>query len=226
MSLFIVEKTAAIIECAGRKRAPMIQVFTYTHRGFLRFKGFIFRSVPGAFSRMRLSVAECRTDGIAEYNIFIVERVKGYRACLRDIDRTVFIEHTLVYLYVDYLAYHAARLRVIALESALERDRQLLDQRCVYKLRALCVKARAGEFVGDIIAGNDAHIVACRHMLCISHADGESAARKNVLSRAVSGADAHRQLVFLADAAPCSIHSAGRAVLAVCGKDKYRLRIG
>ena len=79
--------------------------------------------------------------------------------------------------------------------------------------------------VRHLVAGLNAHIVAGHHLLRRGHADGEGFAGQNVGGGFMAFADAHTQLLVLADAAPGRVHGVGGAVFIVSRQDKDRLGI-
>ena len=127
---------------------------------------------------------------------------------------------------IDYIAHHQAGFGIIALQYAFDRDGQFVDQRRVHKFGPGGMEARLSELIRFIVARYHAHIVARRNMIGISHADGKCLAGKNVGGGLVAGADAHGQLLIVADPAPGRIHGVRRAILSIGGEDKDRLRIG
>ena len=136
--------------------------------------------------------------GVSEDNIGVVKGVESDGLCLFHID-LAFCQDALVDADIDDITHHAAGLGIIALETALESNGKLFDERRVDKLGGLRVEARTGKFVLDDVTRGKSHIVAFRDMVGVRHRDGKGAARENVLCRFVLRGDAHSEFVFLRD---------------------------
>ena len=85
--------------------------------------------------------------------------------------------------------------------------------------------AGPGHLVRSLIAGLAAHIVAGHQLLHCGHAHGEGLVGQDIGGGPVVGADAHAQLLFIADATPGCVHGVGGAVLVVGRQDQDRLGI-
>ena len=174
---------------------------------------------------MGLGVSKVRSDDRAEADIGLVERIIGDGRDLVHVDLALRREIGLVHADVHDLADEAAALRVIAHNTAGNGDGQLIDAGRVDEFGLRGMEAGAGELVRHLVAGHQPDIVAGDDLLRRAHADGERAAGQQVLHRAVRRADAERQLLIIADAAPGGVHGAGRAVLAIGSQNEHRLRI-
>ena len=152
--------------------------------------------------------------------------IKGDGPQLVRVDLLGFVQHGLVGTHVDALPHQAAALRVVAHQAALHGHRQLVDEGRVYKFRFGGVPAGLCHLVRHLISGLDAHIVAGNHLLRRGHTDGKGLACQNVGSGFMAFADAHAQLLVLADSAPGRVHGVGGAVFIVGSQDKDWLGVG
>ena len=73
------------------------------------------------------AVVERLSDGLAEDDIGVVEGVEGNRADLRNVGEPCGIKRALIDADIDDLADEPPGLRIIALDAALDGNRQLRE---------------------------------------------------------------------------------------------------
>ena len=144
---------------------------------------------------------EGAAHGFTQHHIGIVEGVEGDRLRLAYIHMAVRVQHALIHADVDDLAYHAAGFGVIADQLAFQRDGQLGNQGRIHEGGFFGVEASLGKLIRLLVARHQTHIIARGHVLRIRHADGKGTARQDILGGLVPSADAHGNLLILADAA-------------------------
>ena len=138
---------------------------------------------------------------------------------------TVRVQHALIHADVDDFAHQAAGFGVIADQLAFQRDGQLGNQGRVHEGGFFGVEASLAKLIRLLVARYQTYIIARGHVLRIRHADGKGTARQDILGGLVPSADAHGNLLILADAAPRGVHGVGHAVFIISGQDEHRLRI-
>lgn len=131
-------------------------------------------------------------------------------------------EDALVGRYVDDAPRQVAALGVEREQLALERHRQLVDERGVDVRRPGGVEPRPGELVGHAVARDDAHVVARLDGLDGGHADGEGARGKDVFCGLVPGRETEADGLVGEHPAPGGIHGVGHTMLVVGRHNQYR----
>ena len=100
------------------------------------------------------SIRKRRTDRFTEYMVLVVYRLKDDRAEFRKIKLTIVAEYAFVDAYVDDLADNVAFLRDLD-KRAFQRDRQFVNDRCVYRVALCRVETGFLEFLRLFVARYD-----------------------------------------------------------------------
>ena len=87
------------------------------------------------------------------------------------------------------------------------------------------MKSRPGEFVGDFVPGDDTRIVAGRHLIDRSHADGEGTCHKDIFRSFMPGGEADSNCFISKHATPGGIHDIGHTLFVVGCYDQYGHRV-
>lgn len=133
-------------------------------------------------------------------------------------------EDALVGRDVDDAADQVAARGVVGEQLALERHRQLVDQRGVDVRRARGVESRPGELVGNLVARYEPRVIAGRDLVGGGHADGEGPRREDVFRGFVPGGEAETDRLVGEHPAPRGIHDVGHPLLVVGRHDQHRHR--
>ena len=152
-------------------------------------------------------------DG-AEGDVVGAVYVESQGAELGDIDLAVG-EDGIVHAGVDDVAEAVAVFGLVGIELTLHADGVVGEDGGIDVGGSFGVQAASEDFVGDFVAGDDAHVVGCLHVLLLRDVDGEGPGAQEVLRGLVVGAEAEEDLVVVADCAPCGVHGVGGAVFVV-----------
>ena len=153
-----------------------------------------------------------------------VRRLERDGTEFRKIDAAVRAENAFIDADVDDSADDVAVL-VDPDQLALERDRQLVDQRRVDKFALCDVEAGLFHLLRLRIGGDHAHVVGGDDVRRIRKADRKGALLADVRRGSVACAQAELHLVGVIEAAPRGVHRIRGAVRIVGGDDQHRQRV-
>lgn len=172
------------------------------------------------------AVFEGIPDRIAEGDITVVEGVESDGLEFGHIDIPLPVQDAFVSADVDDFALEDTSFLIVGEHFALEGERQLPDQRRIDESGLLHMPSGAGHLVGDLVAGDHAHIVAGDQLRDGAHAHGKGPAGAEVLHGLMALGKVHGDFLIVGNPAPCGVHGRGNVVFAVCGDNKYGLWIG
>ena len=162
---------------------------------------------------------ESLSHNFAQGQIVMIHGVIGNGPQLGYIYLSVFPQNSFLHTDIDDLAHQTTGFFVIGNHFALQRHRQLVDEGRIHKFGFCGMETGLVELPGLFIAGNDAHIVTCRHALFGGHGHGEGPTGDQILGSLVAGIDTNGDFLLLADAALGSVHGVGSTVSIVCCDD-------
>ena len=170
------------------------------------------------------AVAEGAAHLFAEHMVGAVRRLERDGTEFCKIDAAVRDENAFIDADVDDSADDVAVL-VDPDQLALERDRQLVDQRRVDKFALCDVEAGLFHLLRLRIGGDHAHVVGGDDVRRIRKADRKGALLADVRRGSVACAQAELHLVGVIEAAPRGVHRVRGAVRIVGGDDQHRQRV-